>query len=165
MSPISSTSFAVATIDSTSSVLLHVIDASVAVKWYLPDEHDADLAVAILADFREGRTALVAPGHFRYEVPSAIRNALRTNRLTPSEGGRAIAAFFAAQVPTVDDNALIEAGYDQARRFGCSLYDGLYLALAENIGCPFIHADRRLRNTLGTRFPRALWLSDDAPLA
>ena len=164
MLTISSTSFAVAMIDSTSNVPLYVIDASVAVKWHLPDEQDGDAAVAILADFREGRTALVAPGHFRYEVPSAIRNALRTDRLTPSEGRGAIAAFFVVQVPTVDDNALIEAGYDQALRFGCSLYDGLYLALAENLGCPLVHADKRLRNTLGTRFPRVLWLGDYAPL-
>ena len=58
---------------------------------------------------------------------------------------------------------LIEAGYDQAVRFGCSFYDGLYLALAETLDCPFVFADQRLRNGLGTSFPRALWLSDHLP--
>ena len=72
--------------DSTSSIPLYVIDASVAAKWLLPDEPDADLAVAILTEFREGRTALVAPNQIRYEVPSAIRNAFRTKRLTQQAG-------------------------------------------------------------------------------
>jgi predicted nucleic acid-binding protein len=149
--------------DSTSSIPLYVIDASVAAKWLLPDEPDADLAVAILTEFREGRTALVAPNQIRYEVPSAIRNAFRTKRLTQQAGRAAISKFLSWQVPTVDDAMLIEAGYDQAVRFGCSFYDGLYLALAETLDCPFVFADQRLRNGLGTSFPRALWLSDYLP--
>ena len=118
------------------------------------------MAVSLLADFREGRTALVAPGQLRYEVASAVRSALRTKRLTVSEGRAAISAFFAWQVPTIDDGGLIEAGYDQVVRFGCSLYDGLYLALAEIVGCPLVYADRRLRNALGGQFHHALWLGD-----
>ena len=63
-------------------------------------------------------------------------------------------------MPTVDDNALVEAGYDQALRFGCSFYDGLYLALAEIVSRPLIHSDNRLRNALGDQFRYALWLGD-----
>lgn len=154
-----------ATTDSTNNIPLYVVDASVAAKWHLPDEPDAHLAVALLADFREGRTALVAPGQLRFEVPSAIRNALRTNRLTSPEGRAAISTFLAWQIPTVDNGELIEAGYDQALRFGCSLYDGLYLALAEFVDCPLVFADLRLRHAIGSRFPRALWLTDYVPRA
>jgi predicted nucleic acid-binding protein len=143
---------------------LAVIDASVVVKWLLRDEPDSHLADSIFADFREGRIEVLAPAHLRYEVPSAIRNALRTGRMTPDDGRAALIDFFAWQIPTVDDDDLIEAGFDQALRYGCSLYDGLYLALAENLGCRFVFADRRLRNTLGTRFPLALWFDDYMPL-
>jgi predicted nucleic acid-binding protein len=149
--------------DSTNSIPLYVVDASVAAKWLLPDEPDADLAVTILSDFREGRTALIALGQFRYEVPSAIRNAFRTKRLTHRAGRAAVSRFLSWQVPTVDDAALIEVGYEQALRFGCSFYDGLYLALAESLDCPFVFADQRLRNGLGLNFSRALWLSDYVP--
>ena len=147
---------------STSSLPLSVVDASVAVKWYLRDELDIEAADRVLDDFREGRAALVAPNQIRYEVPSAIRNAIRTGRQTPSRGRLAVVGFLALRIPTVDDDSLIEAAYDLALRFGCSLYDGLYLALAECIGCPLIYADQHLRNALGTRFPRALWLGDYA---
>lgn len=142
---------------------LYVIDASVAVKWHLRDEHDVHAADLILDDFQEGRTDILAPGQLRYELPSAVRNALRTNRLTAEQGKLAISAFFALRIPTVDDDALIQAAYDQALRFGCSLYDGLYLALADSVGCPFVYADRRLRNALGSAFPRALWVEDYVP--
>lgn len=42
------------------------------------------------------------------------------------------------------------------------MYDALYLALAEQIGCPFVHADRRLHNTLAGRFPHELWIENYA---
>lgn len=93
-------------------------------------------------------------------MASAIRNALRSGRETPLGGRLAIVGFLALPISTVDDNQLIEAGYDFAVRFDCSRYDGLYLALAELTGAPFVHADRRLRNTIGTRFPLALWVDD-----
>ena len=74
-----------------------------------------------------------------------------------------IADFLALPIDAVDNNDLIEAGYDQAMRFGCSFYDGLYLALAESLDCPFVFADLRLCNALGALFPRALWLTDYVP--
>src|SRR5687768_7735403 len=134
---------------STSSGLIYVVDASVAVKWHLRDELDVQAADRVLDDFLDGRTWLFAPDHIRYEVPSAIRNAIRTGRVTVEQGRIVIADFHAWQIPTVGDDALIQAGYEQALLFGCSLYDGLYAALAETISCPLIYADNHLRNAFG----------------
>ncbi len=145
---------------STSNLPRYVIDASVAVKWHLRDEQDDDVAKAVLIDFREGRTRLVAPDHVRYEVPSAILNAVRRGRMAGADGEGAISEFLAWRRPTVGDDALIEGAYQQSMRFGCSLYDALYVALAESLDCPLIHADRRLRNALGRGFPHAIWLND-----
>jgi predicted nucleic acid-binding protein len=138
----------------------YIVDASVAVKWYLRDEHDTAAADALLTDFREDRIQLIAPDHIRYEVPSAFRNAMRTNRLTLEQVRRAIAGFLAWPITTVRDEGVILAACDQAVRFGCSSYDGVYLALAESTQYPFIHADLRPRNALGTQFPLAIWLPD-----
>jgi predicted nucleic acid-binding protein len=137
-----------------------VIDASVAVKWYLRDEPDLDAAGRILDGFRDGRTMPIAPQQLVYEVPSAIRNALRTQRQTVADARRGIGEFIRLKIPLIHNDELMAAGYDQAVRFGCSFYDGLYLALADQIGCPFIFADHRLRNALGVTVPRALWLTD-----
>ncbi|MGH2559192.1 MAG: type II toxin-antitoxin system VapC family toxin [Thermomicrobiales bacterium] len=149
----------------TPRLPVFVVDASVATKWYLLDEEDTRAADAVLADFREGRILLVAPDHIRYEVASAIQNAYRTNRLTNDQAQRATAEFLSWHIPKASGDDLILAAREAAIRFGCSFYDGLYVALAESAGCPLIFADRRLRNTLGGQFGHALWLTDYATIA
>jgi predicted nucleic acid-binding protein len=64
---------------------------------------------------------------------------------------------------TVSDNALILAAHDLALGVGCSLYDGLYLALAEMTVSPLVFADARLRRTIADHFPLAFWLPDYRP--
>ncbi len=137
-----------------------VIDASIVVRWQLTDEAEFGAAKLVRDDFIEGRIALVAPEHIRYEVPSAIRNAYRTRRVTADQGARAIQLFLGLRLPTVGDDALLHMAFEIALRFGCSYYDALYLALAESLNVPFVHADNRLRNGLGDRFPLALWVGD-----
>ncbi|MGH2533378.1 MAG: type II toxin-antitoxin system VapC family toxin [Thermomicrobiales bacterium] len=136
------------------------MDASVAAMWQLRDEEHVAAAAGLLQDFREGHIRLIAPVHLKFEVPSAIRKAWRTGRVTEEQARRAIAVFLRWNVPTVDDDDLITAAFEYTVQFGCSLYDGLYLALAERIACPFIFADGRLRNAIRGRFPLALWLPD-----
>lgn len=138
----------------------YVIDASVVIKWHLRDEQHVAEADAVLAGLHRGETLLVAPDHLRYEVPNAIRTAVLTNRLTALDGQTAIEEFFGWQLPTAGGDGLILAAYDASLRYGCALYDGLYLALADLIAAPLIHADRRLHNMLGGRFQHELWIED-----
>lgn len=145
---------------SSDDLPCYVLDASVATKWYLQDEHDMDAADTLLARYRDGRVQILAPDHIRYEVAAAIRNGLRMHRLTIAQARTAISEFLAWKIPTVNDDALIIEAYDRSTEFGCSLYDGLYLALAEQAGYPLIHADGRIRRTLAGRFPQEIWLAD-----
>ena len=138
----------------------YVVDASVAVKWHLHDEDFAPYAHAVLQDFREDRLDLIAPDQMRYEVPSAIRNAVNRKRLGSEQARMAIDQFLAWEISTVSTNDLIRAGYRQSLRFGCSLCDGLYLALAEAARIPLLYADPHLRNSLAQRFPLAQWIKD-----
>jgi predicted nucleic acid-binding protein len=138
----------------------YVLDASIAVKWHLHDEEFVAEARIVLADFREGRIRLLAPDHIRYEVASAIRQAVRRGRLQREVGAVAIDQFLAWNVTTIGSSDLIRSAYDQALRHGCSLYDGLYLALAEAARCPLLYADERLRHNLTHRFPYALWIGE-----
>lgn len=147
----------------TNELPCFVVDASVATKWHLRDEESSDAADVLLADFREGRISLIVPEQIRHEVASAVRTAVRTHRLTAALARTVIANFLAWRIPTVGNDELILLAYDLAVRFGCSLYDGLYLALAETTDCPLVYADRRLRNALGGRFPQSLWLTDYTP--
>lgn len=137
-----------------------VVDASVAVKWHLDDESHSDYALALLRDFRAGKVALYAPDQIRYEVPSAILKAIRQRRLSSEQGQSAITLFLSLDLRTVRSGSLILLAYQQALRFGCSLYDGLYLALAETSQCLLVYADNRLRNAIGNAFRWGLWIED-----
>lgn len=137
-----------------------IVDASVAGKWYLKDEELTAPALRLFEDFTHGRVGLLAPDHILYEVPSAIRNAVPRARLDPFQARNSISLFLAAEIPTVRSESLVLMGFDEAHRFGCSLYDGLYLALARTSRLPLVHADGRLRRNLGGRFPFELWLED-----
>ncbi len=147
-------------IDRNRSLL--VVDASVAVKWYLQDEDLAQESQVVRGDLMNGRIEVIVPEHFRLEASNAIRNALRPRRLSIERARTAFETVASLPVQSIPLLDLIEAGFESALSYDCALYDALYLTLAEQIGCPLIHADRRLRNTLAGRFPRELWIEDYA---
>lgn len=140
---------------------LWVVDASVATKWHLPDEPDADRAHALLTRFLRGQLRLVAPQHIRSEVPSAITVATRGRqaRLARAHGDAAIDEFLAVALPTVEDDQLVRAAYAVAHEYGCAFYDGLYFALAQRLGVRFILADDRFYRLI-RHLPFVVWLGD-----
>lgn len=140
---------------------LVVVDASVATKWHLPDETDADIALLLLDRFASGEVQLIAPQHIRSEVPSAITVATRGRqaRLTREQGDAAVDEFLGIALPTVDDDQLVRATYATAYEYGCAYYDGLYLALAQRLGVRFILADDRFYRLI-RHLPFVTWLSD-----
>ena len=140
-----------------SSRLL-VVDASVAVKWYLDDETHVAEARKVLGDFVAGRVELLAPSHIRFEVPAAISVACRRGRIGEDGGRQAINDFLSWEIEMVDRNQLLRDAFDTARRLGCAFYDGLYLALAEAAGCQFVYADSRLRDQIRNVASYAVWI-------
>jgi predicted nucleic acid-binding protein len=138
-----------------------VVDASVAVKWHLSDEEDAEAAALLLTRFSEQAVDLVAPDQIRYEVPNAIAVATigQNPRLTPEQGREALEEFLGLGLPTVADNELISEAYPLVHQYGIAFYDALYLALAERLAIPLITADRRLYNRV-RQLPSVIWIGD-----
>lgn len=136
-----------------------VVDASVATKWHLVDEEHAAAAELLLRHFAAGRTQLIAPGHIRYEVPSAITVATRgpKARLTQAQGEDAIADFLALGLQTVEDDDLLRAAYRLAHEHRVAFYDALYLALAARLEIPVVTADRRLFDQV-REVPHVVWI-------
>lgn len=141
-----------------------VIDASVAVKWHLSGEEDADKAELLLRRHAQEQVQLIAPTHLRYEVASAITVATRGRqpRLTQQQGQDAIADFLRLDLPTVDTAELIAAAYTLVHRHGGSFYDSLYLALAQDIRAVLVTADNGFYRIVG-HLPEAIRLSDYDP--
>jgi predicted nucleic acid-binding protein len=140
-----------------------VVDASVAVKWFLKDrfEEHVELAEEVLLDFLAGEVELHAPRIMSYEVCRLLwkaclshgpeKDSKRLDKKTALERAEALfelSLIFAEA--TVDEAAsAIELG----ARFGKNFYDMTYLHLAEVLSCKVITADEKLLRGVPEDFP------------
>lgn len=130
-----------------SDIPLAVLDASVALKWFVSQDEDAvDVAQLLLDDHAEGRVRLVAPALLAHELLNALRRA----------GGRAPAlreamdAFFDVGVALAPpDRELMLLAARIVAEQGTSTYDAAYVALASTLKCELVTADKRLARALG----------------
>jgi predicted nucleic acid-binding protein len=116
-----------------------VIDASVAIKWVLP-EVGSERAAAL----RERPDQLIAPTLIAAEIGSAMRRRAAAKELTARE------ALHATDIATGLINRMVPIpeltgrALELAIELGHPIYDCFYLALAEREGAPFISADKKL---------------------
>ncbi len=115
-----------------------VVDASVGVKWFVPEPGRAE-AMELLRAAVSGEVTLVVPDLFVYEVLRTIR------RKAGDEPARAAVAFFSAAgivtVPPVE--RVLETALDAANAHGCDFYDACAPAIAKLLDAPLYSADRR----------------------
>jgi predicted nucleic acid-binding protein len=116
-----------------------VVDASVAVKWVLP-EAGSDRAAAITA----ADTDLIAPSLACAEIGSAIWRAVLRGDVDAAEARGELRLAMAHYQRIVPLEEIADRAIELATRLRHPIYDCFYLALAERERCPMITADRRL---------------------
>ncbi|NIA20983.1 MAG: PIN domain-containing protein [Anaerolineaceae bacterium] len=138
---------------------VYVVDASVAVKWFLDEPH-SDAALAVLSD----RNQLHAPDFFLIEIDSVLCKWIRRGEITEDEGSRIRTALREFPVQRHNFLPLLDPAYAMANRTGCSLYDCLYVALAVLLDGQMVTADRRLYDGLArSEFSEyVVWIEDAA---
>jgi predicted nucleic acid-binding protein len=117
-----------------------VLDASVAVKWYIPEEGSA-AARALL----DTPALFIAPALLLAEVTNVLWKKVRRGEIERDDA-RTIAAHLCTE-SLIDYRAvqpLTEAALDIALQFGQTVYDALYLALAAAEDTQMVTADSRL---------------------
>jgi len=128
--------------------MLLVVDSSVVAKW-LFREPLTDQALAVRRDWELSRVDLIAPELMLVEVSNIIWKKQRANLITEEEGTSALTNLLALEILTVEQQTILPRAYTLARLFDRTVYDALYLALAEEIGARFITADLHLCNAVG----------------
>jgi predicted nucleic acid-binding protein len=116
-----------------------VVDASVAVKWVLP-EAASERAAAI----RQGSGDLIAPSLVYAEIGSAIWSAVLRGDVAATEARRVLSAAVTHYRRITPLAELAESALLLAMHLRHPIYDCFYLALAERERCPLITADARL---------------------
>jgi predicted nucleic acid-binding protein len=116
-----------------------VVDASVAFKWYVPED-DADLAQDLVAS--EHR--LIAPEIIVAEVANASWKLVRKGELDPGQHTRIASALPRPFEELVPLTALLARAAAISLALDHPVYDCFYLALSEAREAPLVSADRRL---------------------
>ncbi len=136
-----------------------VLDANVAAKWFLPAGSETLMAEAdqVFGECISGDARPIVPDLFWPEFGSIQWKAVRRGRITPKAAEEAIGEVNKMGLTTMPTRPLLRDAFRIAAAFQCSVYDGIYVALAIESGAPLITADERLVNALGSRFP-VRWL-------
>ena len=138
---------------------LFVLDASVAVKWFLPpkDERLTAEALALLKKYVQTEVRFIIPDLFWAEIASAFWKAIRLGRFDQTSAEEALRYLGNCDLPVYPTVALLDRAFDIANAFDRSVYDSLYVALAVHSRATLITADERLANSLAAHFP-VKWL-------
>lgn len=133
----------------------YVVDASVAVKWYLTEEHST-AASLLLADEHER----IAPELIMIESAQVLAKRERLGEISASDAQASLVAL--RHSTHLEESApLVSAALDIALAHHRSVYDSLYVALAIREGCQLVTADRRLYNALSLPLrDTMLWIGD-----
>ena len=134
---------------------LVVVDASIAAKWYLPEDLSKEAEDLLVSAYR-GETRLVAPSLLGPELGNVFWQRHRRGDISLDRLREAWAAFEAAPLGLVETAGLMPAALEVAVACRCTVYDALYVALAEACreeGTIVLTADRCLISRLaGTVF-------------
>lgn len=134
-----------------------IVDASVVLRAFLPDEEQAQ-AQALMRDHVIGRCQLEAPDLLMYEVTNAVVQASRRGRINAQQAEEILSSFEGLGI------ALKPVSWQQmlpmALTHGRPAYDAAYLALAEDTDQPLITGDLRLYRAVREHVPSVLWIGD-----
>lgn len=122
-------------------MILVVVDASVAVKWFLQPteaEQGHDRAVALLQGVRSGQIALLQPSHWLAEVAAVL------SRLAPATARQNIEDLYAMRIPVMETAEIYVTASKLAVSLDQHLFDTLYHAVAlASPDCTLVTADER----------------------
>jgi predicted nucleic acid-binding protein len=124
-------------------VSVFVVDASVVIKWFVPELH-SDRARRLLAAAHQ----YLSPDLLFPEVGNAIWKKVRRGELTAKEGQRLAVDIAGIAVETVSTRGLIVDAQALAITTGLTVYDAMYLTLAVRLKTELITADDRLGRTV-----------------
>jgi predicted nucleic acid-binding protein len=117
-----------------------VVDASVAIKWFVPEELFAEARRLLAPEYE-----LLAPDLLWAELGNVLWKKHRRGELDQRTAAQLLGAFSRLPIEFHAAGRWTEAALDLAVRHGVTVYDGLYLALAAGNGCRVVTADRRLQ--------------------
>lgn len=134
-----------------------VVDASVAIKWFIPEIHSIVAAGLLNKKFK-----LLAPDLIFAEVGNILWKKLRLNEVVFETAKAILDDFKKMPFDTYESEVLLDKAWEIAITHNCTVYDSLYVALASTERSLLATADKRLYNSLkATSLSNTLlWVED-----
>jgi predicted nucleic acid-binding protein len=137
--------------------MIKVVDASVAVKWYVPEIFEQEAH-----KLQSGEDILHAPELVLPEFSNIIWKKVRFGELTEKEGCKIIDAFASRNIQFHSHKSIIKSAFTGAVMSNRTVYDWTYLSLAVALSCEFVTADEKFYKALEqTKLKKhLLWIGD-----
>ena len=134
-----------------------VLDASVAVKCFFPEQHSAQAQSVVV-----GTDDLHAPEVLLLEFDSVLCRRVRRGESSLTDAEDARSRLRLIPVSLHRNQALLDEAFAAAARTGCTPYDCLYVALAARLGGKMVTADQKLCRNLqnGPLSQYVLWIGN-----
>ncbi|MDE2989905.1 MAG: type II toxin-antitoxin system VapC family toxin [Chloroflexota bacterium] len=137
-----------------------VVDASVAVKWLVREEH-TDRALAILSTWHDDEITPSAPYLLPLEVANALHRRVIRNQLNVGDAARMILQLLSSRLELHQTQALHVRALELATELQQgAVYDAHYLALAEEFGCELWTADKRFCRAASQSGRNVRWIGE-----
>ncbi len=135
----------------------YVVDANVAIKWYLPEVHD-EVARRLL----ENAHTLIVPDLLFSECGNILWKRVRSGQVTREEAQAVLQSLGSLDIEVSPSLSLALPALEIACLTNRSVYDSLYLALAIHEGTVMVTADEKFYNALLSTpmAPYLLWVED-----
>lgn len=121
-----------------------IIDSSVALKWFFPEEEYSSEALEIKKYFTEKEIVISVPILFFYEVGNVLKNSVRSSRIDSSKAKTVYEKFTYAEFIIYSSKELFKNAFEKANSLDITFYDASYVVLAEYLKIPFYTTDERL---------------------
>lgn len=132
-----------------------VVDASVAIKWFLPEIHSEAASLVL-----RSKLDLLAPDLIWPEVGNILWKKVLRKELRVQEAEGILKDFMRFPLQTYGSKFLLNSAWQLAHESGTTVYDSLYLALANHQGCSLVTADRKFYESVCKRTSgsRMIWV-------
>ena len=139
-----------------------IVDASLAVKWLVREEH-SDGARAISRSWASEGTRTAAPSLMPVEVANALHRRVVRGELAADDAARLLENLLASRIelrepPSIHVRAL-EVASELAQG---AVYDSHYLALAQIFDCDLWTADEKFFRVARQAAPNIRWIGETA---
>ncbi len=135
------------------------VDASVVVKWLLP-EPGRDRALLIRNLYQDEKLDLIAPCLLVSEVGNVLWRRIRMRDLTPAQGRRCFEQLLRDSPILLDSPDISRSAFEIAVAHDRTVYDCLYLAYALEHRCDLVTADKKFYRAMRPAFPAVKLLAE-----